>query len=438
MQRSMLCGAFATTGRNVKTGSTTFLRSVIVLFSGTFLAQLISVICTPVISRYFGPEENAYLGLFLRITTLGATLFTARLELVLPIEKKQHYAFGLYQFSFRLSFILSLLCLVLLLFYSLFVSNTAEESWFLLSLPLGIFIISFFNLGSSWELRQENYRTISRASISLSLVSNALKIAGGIFSRHYLVLIGATLLGYLLACVSFVRNYSSARKGRLLTHRSKRTRLLVKGNKDFYTYNLFHVLVDLTRDMLIASFLWIWFSRKDFGSFEFAFRMLKLPTVILGVAMSQVFFRKAQYMATASDGFRKMTLKTMFYSLLISLLPFGIIMFYGEPIFSFVFGPNWVYAGKIAGIISPWLFMYFFLTPLSFIPILFKKQKTFFWLNVINLFIFLFFGLLAFVYELSFESGLQLLTALQTVHFLVVLLWYFYLLYSENRQTAGA
>lgn len=411
----------------MKTGSATFLRSVIVLFSGTFLAQLVSVASAPIISRYFGPEENAYFGLFLRLTTLGATLFTARLELVLPIEKRDHYAFGLYQFSFRLSLILSLLCLALLLAYSFIVSSTPDDLLFLLSLPLGIFIISFFNLGNNWELRHEKYAVISRASIVLSLVSNGLKIGGGIFSGHYFVLLGATILGYVLASFTFVRSFFREYRERILSHSSKRTQVLVRSNKDFYTYNLFHVLVDLTRDMLIASFLWIWFSKQDFGSFEFAFRMLKLPSAMLGMAMSQVFFRKAQNMLTSSAEFRKMTLKTMLYTLLIGIVPFGLLPFFGEPVFRFVFGAEWAYAGKIAGIISPWLFFYFFLTPLSFIPILFKKQKFFFWLNVLNLGLFLALGLAVYAYRLDFEQSLMLLAGLQSFHFLLVLGWYFYL-----------
>ena len=67
-----------------------FLKSVLVLTSGTVLAQLISLIATPIISRYFGPEQNAYLGLFLKITSVSLPTKTDPFSRYYFYHKKQY------------------------------------------------------------------------------------------------------------------------------------------------------------------------------------------------------------------------------------------------------------------------------------------------------------------------------------------------------------
>lgn len=404
-----------------------FIKSVGILITGTVLAQLLSFIAIPFIARIYGPEENAYLGLFLKFATLGATVFTARLELVLPIERQKHYAFGIYQFSLRLSLILSLICFIALIIYSILTSQEFSEFIFILSIPLGVFIISFFNLGNSWELRNENYKEISRASIILSFVSNSIKILGGLVMGHYLVLIFATILAYILASFKFAKKYLFEFKAKQLSYNSKRTKLLVKEQSDFYTYNLFHVLVDLTKDILLASFLWIYFSKIDYGSYEFSFRMMRIPIALIGVAMSQVYFRKAQNHLQDSKKLKSMTIKTLLISS-VSAVPFAVIFFYGEEIFTYVFSEKWTEAGKIAEIIAPWLFLNFLLTPISYLPIIFKKQKMYFWINAGFLLMILIFGLFVIYFKLVKEEFLFGLLSLHVVYFIGLLAWFYFLI----------
>lgn len=405
-----------------------FIKSVSVLLTGTFLAQLISILASPIISRIYGPEENAYLGLFLKITTLVATIASARLEFVLPIEKRDHHAFGIYQFSLFLSLLISAICFALILIFSLFFNAnlSSNDFWFLFSIPIGIAVVSFFNLGNNWELRFENYKGISKASIFLALFSNGFKFLGGLLNGHFLTLIAATIIGYSLASLGFLKRFISLYKGRVLSRKSKRTKALVKQNQDFYTYNLFHVLIDLSRDMIIAAFIWIYFDKIDFGSYEFSYRILKLPVVFMGVALSQVFFRKAKNLIYDRKALLLMTTKTVTFSVLAGLLPFGVLFFYGKEIFVFVFSDDWLKAGEIAEYLSPWLFLNFIYAPISYIPILLNKQKSYFWINFSALIVLISSLLLSFVMKVDFWSGMVLITILQGGLIFVLLCWLLY------------
>ena len=156
--------------------SNTFVKSVAVLFTGTVLSQVVTYLLAPIITRQFGPAESAYLGLFLRITTLGAALATVRLELAFPLEKEDHHAFGIYRFSMRFSIFLSVIALLFLGIYSWVDFSSLKDLLFLMSVPVGIFLMAFYNQGNSWALRKEKFKVIARSALALSLVTNVLKV----------------------------------------------------------------------------------------------------------------------------------------------------------------------------------------------------------------------------------------------------------------------
>ena len=75
----------------------TFIKSVSVLMTGTVLAQALTYLITPVLTRIYSTEEMGELGVYLRIVGFVAALATLRYELTLPIPKRDKHAFLLYR-----------------------------------------------------------------------------------------------------------------------------------------------------------------------------------------------------------------------------------------------------------------------------------------------------------------------------------------------------
>ena len=78
----------------------TFLKSVMVLTSGTVIAQAISYAFTPLVTRLFTTEDFGAFGVFMRIVAFLAAIGTARYELTLPLPKRDQHAFQLFFLSF--------------------------------------------------------------------------------------------------------------------------------------------------------------------------------------------------------------------------------------------------------------------------------------------------------------------------------------------------
>ena len=405
--------------------SNTFVKSVAVLFTGTVLSQVVTYLLAPIITRQFGPADSAYLGLFLRITTLGAALATVRLELAFPLEKEDHHAFGIYRFSMRFSIFLSVIALLFLGIYSWVDFSSLKDLLFLMSLPVGIFLMAFYNQGNSWALRKEKFKVIARSALALSLVTNVLKVLFGFFSHSFLFLIGATIVGYLFSSIAYFFDFKKNKKTAILKYNSKRTKALIGKNSDLIKYNLPHVFVDLGRDLLMVSIIWNLYGKIEYGSYDHAFRMLKLPVIFIGSAIGQVFFRQCTDLIHQNKSVFPLAAKVVLILAGLSIVPFSIIAIWGRELFAFVFGVQWTQSGEMATVMVPWLMMNFLASPISFIAILMKRQQSFFWINLLGTLGLIFVVSLPYIAAMhySFYEILKLLSMSQSIFLLIVLIW---------------
>ena len=111
------------------------------------------------------------------------------------------------------------------------------------------------------------------------------------------------------------------------------------------------------------------FSEGVFGSFDHSYRMLRLPIMIIGVSMSQVFFNRVSELKNQGQKILPIFRKLVITLSVISVVPFSFIFFFGGDMFAFVFGEEWYQSGKLSEIMAPWLMLNFILSPLSTIPL---------------------------------------------------------------------
>ena len=87
-----------------------FLKSVMVLTSGTVIAQIISYLITPLLTRIYSTEEMGDLGVYMRAVGFISALATARYELSLPLPKNDKHSFILYRLSLKIASYILLAC----------------------------------------------------------------------------------------------------------------------------------------------------------------------------------------------------------------------------------------------------------------------------------------------------------------------------------------
>jgi O-antigen/teichoic acid export membrane protein len=415
-----------------------YFKSLSVLLSGTLIAQVIGYAIAPLLTRLYTTAEMGELALYMRITGFIAAIATLRYESALPIPKNDGHSYLLYRISLLISFIVLGISSILLISL-IFAGVTPGFSWWYVSLIiLGSAAIVIINIGTNWSVRTGTFSLISRQKIINSLFSNTLKWCFAYFTLGYLGLILATFIGYFLSCFEFIFSFRGLKKKYSKLRSRKKTWVLLKDHREFPLLNLPHILVDHGRDMLIATLILAYFSESIYGSFSHSYAMLRIPSMLIGVSLSQVFYNQAIKLYNENQRMLPLLKKTIGMLVGISIVPFTILFLYGEPIFAWIFGTNWSDAGSYSETMSFWLMVSFVISPISALPMILKKQKIAFvfgtisaLIQIIPLFVIPeFFGKT----NESFVLSLQVISYTQAFWFLLVLGIYFIFVSRRDNQ----
>lgn len=372
---------------NVNSFKTKFFSSLVVLMSGTILSQLIALLFAPLLTRLYTPGEMGELGFYMRLTGFISAVATLRYEAALPLPKQDDHSFLLYRLSYRISFIVLAVSSVILIYVLNAGIGISFTWWFFLLTLMGSACIVLINIGTNWSVRLGQYGMISRQKIINSSLSNFLKWVFALFQLHTFGLILATFIGYLASSLEFLFDFAKIQKRFKHYISKKKTRVLMREHKDFPLVSLPHVFVDNAREMLIATFIFGYYSDMIYGSYNHSYTMLKLPLALIGVSLGQIFYNQASELYNQQKALLPLIKKMLIGLTAVSLVPFGILFFFGSEIFGFVFGSNWFLAGTYSETMSVWLMANFILTPIAALPLILKKQKVFFLLGLGSSFI---------------------------------------------------
>lgn len=401
-----------------------FVRSVATLVSGTVLAQMVTYSLSPVISRLYTSEEMSYQSLFLRFVTFISIIATARLEMAFNLPKRNEHAYSLFRFSLRLlswTFGLTLLASIILFFVPL---KDPKLYWVFFAVPFGGLFVSLFTQGTNLALREREFKRITVSKMAQSVSNSLVTIAS--FGLDFMGAIIGYTVSLLIGSAFFWNHFSGAHK-HMRNYRLKgRDFAIAKSYSEFPRINLPHALVDVTKELFVAFFMLKYFEREVLGLYDLSYRMLRIPVVMIGSSIGQVFYKKAIDRYNENESFYPVMLQTLKSLVLLSIVPFGILMAFGKPLFGFVFGENWAEAGYYSQIMAPWLMTNFLTSPLSLIPTILKKQRYFFYFGLASAILMIFGLALDYLFphlHLDFIQILWIVSISQSVLGIFTLAW---------------
>ena len=150
-----------------------FFKNFLVLFKGSFFAQLIPLFISPVITRIYSPEQFGILALFVSVVTVIGSVINGRYEQAIMIVDEKKDIDALTFLSLTISFIASiLLTLLIAIFQSdiIFLFNSNSIVNWLFFIPIVVFFIGAFNTFNFYYLKQERLKEISISEIERSLI----------------------------------------------------------------------------------------------------------------------------------------------------------------------------------------------------------------------------------------------------------------------------
>lgn len=174
-----------------------FARNVMVMFTGTALGQLFSVLLSPFLTRIYSPEMFGVLGVFTAAVGILSTIATLRYEMALPLVRSDSEAANLLAWCILLLTAMTLINVAAIFVMAVFMPDTgffgtlAPYRWLL---PVGFFCIGAYNVLLYYATRQNNYHVIARTKLCQGGVGPVSQIFFGLGG----VGIWGLIIGYIL------------------------------------------------------------------------------------------------------------------------------------------------------------------------------------------------------------------------------------------------
>ena len=404
-------------------------KNLILLSGGTLISQLIPFFLSPVIARLYTPDQFSSLELVLRISSFFAVISTLRFDIAIPLPKEDDEAYHLFWLSVFSSLGVSLFCTLLFALFKSpiiqFLENDGFSYW-MMFVPILVFLMGLSQTGSNSLLRISRYKTISLSRIVDTGVNNIGKIA-------YAFLISASVIGlilpnffgaFFLALIPIIVLRKEVKRLNLKLSYNKLRSTFIKFS-EFPKVNLPNAIIDVLHLSLVVIVIAHYFGAAALGLYALKVRILKTPSLVIGNAAGQIFYQTASRMHAEGQSIKKLFTRYLLYYLGTGLVIFMPFVLAGPWIFEFVFGESWKFAGNLAQVTAPWMYFSFIASAFAYVPVILEKQKKVLTLSLINFALVLLSWVGGFYIFDDFLATITLVAMVESVYFLFVNAWYY-------------
>jgi len=394
--------------------------------TGTTIAQAVPFALSPIITRIYSPEDFGVFALYMGILSLVGVIVTARYEIAIVLPKDNKDAINILALSVIITIAMTIIVSLIIIFFKneiLNLFNANDIGNIIYWIPISLLLIGLYNSFNYWSNRHKRFGDISKSRILKSLGTGTGQISLGYF-RLYGGMIFGNIIGSLISVGFLIRKFFS-NKDNLLLYNIKLSSMKSQAikYKDFPLVNSFHVFSDVAKTSLSTILIASFFGSAVLGFYALSIRVLQTPLGIIGSSFGQVLYQKFNITKDNGESVYKIAKNTLIKLFIIALPIFSILYFIAPELFSFIFGEKWRIAGEYTKILLPYLFANFLVSPISQLPIIFNKQKTFFYLSLIaniGVPLIIYIG---FKVNFNIEKILYFISFFLTAYYLSILIW---------------
>jgi lipopolysaccharide exporter len=359
----------------------TFAQDVLIVFSGAMISQRRFRLSAPVITRLYGPDAFGIFTLYISLVSIIGLVSCVMYESAIILPESDDDAVNVFALSILLTISVSVVTFIGIVVAKDFFIHLIRAPGldpYIIYLPLSVCIAGFLLALNNWNIRKKSFRPIGVSKIAGSAATNATQIATGLFgfsSAGYLVFayIFGNFFGALYLFYSVLKNYRLIFSNKISW---KKINDGLRRYKVFPIYGTWSEIINTVSVLMPVFLLSTYFSATVVGYYSLGFLALQVPVTFIAGAVAQVFFSRAVELYHNS----RESLKLLFEQLtrrlfMLGFLPFIILALAGKELCMVIFGPEWSEAGIFLQILVFWIFLGLITSPLTYLFIIFEKQK---------------------------------------------------------------
>ena len=357
-----------------------FVKNILTLMTGTAMAQAIPVLISPLLTRLYSPEQFGMWALYMSLAGIFGAIANGRYELAIMLPEKRSVAINLFWLSCGIAFVFALLIGIGVIFFAndiaALMANPGFAPW-LYALPVSVLLVGSWQALSNWHNREKNYKKMAYARVIQAITNAGVALSLGFLGFEQGLVV--SLLASQAVIVAVLLYGANLGK---ITSKFEVKKAAIR-YKFFPQFDIWSALLNTASVQLPILLFATYFTSEVVGQYALAHRVLSLPMSLVGGAVAQVFFQKAARLRTDKAAFASLALNTYVKLILVGAISMSIVTFYGENLFSLVFGKNWQQAGQFGSYLSLWLVFVFAASPISNIYTILERQKLGLILNII-------------------------------------------------------
>jgi O-antigen/teichoic acid export membrane protein len=340
-----------------------FLLNVGIATIGAVGAQAISMIFVPILARLYGPEAWGALGTVVAIVSLVAPIAALSYPIAIILPELDRDAIALVKVSLGSATATTLLALTAVLVVWIaadFIEFELPVSPpLLLVIPFAILFLSLTDIATQWLIREHRFVAMAKAQVGASLFVNLLRAVIGLLSPTVPFLLCAYGTGTAIQSGLIALGARKSMRAKWSYHSTRELILAARLNLDFVVYRTPQVLINSLSQGLPTIVLATWYGSTAAGFFAMSTTILAIPTLLMGKAVSDVFYPQLTKAHQVGQRVGPMLISTTALLLVIGIAPFGLVMAKGPDLFRYILGEEWRMAGQYAQWLSLWLLMGF-------------------------------------------------------------------------------
>jgi lipopolysaccharide exporter len=362
-----------------------FIGQIGTIVSGRAVAAAISLLLTPIVARLFSPADFGIAAQFIAIAAIASQVASLRYEVAIALPKSDDEALQVAVLAYRLLplFCLLLLCIIAAIELGGITLGGLDllGNWIWL-LPPTVLLMAAQDVQESWLARRLQFGVVSRSVV--------LDVSAGQTTRIVLGLVGGStvfglIAGHLCGVVSRLimqgRATSESIRAAFRPADPQSLRKIAAQYSDFAKLNApAGLLYAVTQNLPILMFGAL-FSPAVAGFFAMANRFSKIPVQIVAISVRRVYLQRAARIHNDGGTLRRSFTFTSLGLLAIGALPALALWMYGQPLLTWLLGPQWLDAGRYMEIIVPWVLSAWASAPCNSVFIVLRRQR--FWLELL-------------------------------------------------------
>lgn len=370
---------------NLKQSS--FLKNILIVMSGTAIAQIIAYALYPIISRLFTPEDFGIFGSFSAVVGIICSLITLDYSQALMLPKEKADALNLFCLSIISTIFITLIVSTLSIIKpSIFYNLTKTQGIWPLILFVLTIVISGINYASqAWAVRSKAFKQTSASQVIRSMGSSGSRIIFGVFKTGSFGLIISNIIANFGATINLIRVVIPdliSLKGKISLSRIKS---LAKEYIDFPLYSASQNFINAISSGLPVLLLTKYYGLAVAGAYAFGVNLIQAPMGLVLTALRQVLFQKACEYQNEGKGIYLLYIRTVLVLFAMAIIPSLILIIWAPQIFAFIFGARWHLAGVLARSLIIWLAVVFCNLPATIFSRIIRIQRFVFFYDLVLL-----------------------------------------------------